>query len=443
MAFCFFGHLNRLSIVVAADERLMKEFHFAPDEMGMVYSAFLFAYTLCMTPAGWLIDRWGPKRVLLMLAVGSAIFEAASGLGGLTMASTAMALGSFLVIRTLLGIVNAPLHPGTSRMVPLWIPFAQRGRANGLLMAGAGIGIAGKAIIFGYLIDWVGWRGAFFACGLATALLALVWAWYATDRPAQHPSVNAAERNLIEGAVFVRARSVSDGSASPVADAPGSDKVFHSSPSMPWWRLLRNRSLVFLTISYGAVGYLEYLFFYWMNHYFVEVRHLDPKDSRFYSTIPLAVMVVGMLFGGWFSDLMVRRFGYRLGRMIVPVGGMLVAAAGLYAGAKADAVGWIVGWFSLALAGIGATESPFWSTAIELGGRQGGTAGGIFNTGGNIGGIIAPYLTPWVAEKFKHVSWVPTYFGDSWRLSLYLGSLIVLAGVVVWIWINPAERVET
>ena len=59
MGFCFLGHLNRLSIVVAADNRLMKEFHFAPDEMGMVYSAFLFAYTVCMTPAGWLIDCWG------------------------------------------------------------------------------------------------------------------------------------------------------------------------------------------------------------------------------------------------------------------------------------------------------------------------------------------------------------------------------------------------
>src|SRR5262249_15317289 len=110
MTFCFLGHLNRLSIVVAADNRLMKEFHFATDEMGMVYSAFLFAYTVCMTPAGWLIDRWGAKRVLLMLAVGSAIFEATTGLGGLGMTNTASALISFLVIRTLMGVVNAPLH---------------------------------------------------------------------------------------------------------------------------------------------------------------------------------------------------------------------------------------------------------------------------------------------------------------------------------------------
>src|SRR5438094_5386127 len=184
MAFCFLGHLNRLSIVVAADNRLMKEFHFEPDEMGMVYSAFLFAYTVCMTPGGWLIDRWGPKTALLILAVGSACFEAATGLGGLGIATTGMALGSFLAIRTFMGMVNAPLHPGTSRMVPLWIPFVQRGRANGFIFAAAGAGIAGVTIIFGYIIDWFGWRSAFLILGTITALLAVVWVWYATDRPA-------------------------------------------------------------------------------------------------------------------------------------------------------------------------------------------------------------------------------------------------------------------
>src|SRR6266436_6442748 len=100
MAFTFLGHMNRLSMRVAGDERLMADFCFSPKQMGMVYSAFLFAYTLCMTPGGWLIDRWGPKMALLILAVGSACFEAATGLGGLGIATTSMALGSFFVIRT-------------------------------------------------------------------------------------------------------------------------------------------------------------------------------------------------------------------------------------------------------------------------------------------------------------------------------------------------------
>src|SRR5207253_2936998 len=203
------------------------------------------------------------------------------------------------------------LHPGTSRMVPLWIPFAQRGRANGFIFAAAGAGIAGVTIIFGYIIDWFGWRSAFLILGTITALLAVVWVWYATDRPAQHPSVNAAELSWIEGDKDPQDQIATDGahikdisqSMFDPSSGRGSNSGFRMSKprSWTWWRLLRNRSLICLTVSYGAVGYFQYLFFYWMNHYFVRVRGLNQEDSRLYSSIPLAAMELGMLLGGWLS----------------------------------------------------------------------------------------------------------------------------------------------
>jgi dipeptide/tripeptide permease len=68
-----------------------------------------------------------------------------------------------------------------------------------------------------------------------------------------------------------------------------------------------------------------------------------------------------------------------------------------------------------------------WATALELGGRHGATAAGIFNTGGNAGGMIAPQLTPVVSAAF------------GWGWGIGLGSLVCLAGVVLWFWIHPAE----
>jgi MFS family permease len=215
-----------------------------------------------------------------------------------------------------------------------------------------------------------------------------------------------------------------------------------ASPSQKWWKLLTNRSLVLLTISYGAVGYFEYLFFYWMNYYFAQRLRLGQDESRFYSSIPPLAMVVGMIGGGWVSDAMVRLLGFSRGRKGVPVLGMIVGAAMLYVGVRASTPGWIVLWFSLALGAIGATEGPLWSIAVHLGGRRGGTAAGIFNTGGNLGGMIAPLLTPWVAERFQNESWVRSIFEDSWRMSLYLGGLICFLGVILWFWIDPAQAEE-
>ena len=38
--------------------------------------------------------------------------------------------------------------------------------------------------------------------------------------------------------------------------------------------LFRNRSLVLLTLSYGAYSYVQYLYFYWIEYYFGKVLKL-------------------------------------------------------------------------------------------------------------------------------------------------------------------------
>src|SRR5262249_44239487 len=52
-----------------------------------------------------------------------------------------------------------------------------------------------------------------------------------------------------------------------------------------WHSLFRHRSLMFLTISYGAVGYIEYLFFFWMHYYFDDVLKLGKVESRVYAAV--------------------------------------------------------------------------------------------------------------------------------------------------------------
>ena len=91
--------------------------------------------------------------------------------------------------------------------------------------------------------------------------------------------------------------------------------------------------------------------------------------------------------------------------------------------------GWIAFWFALALASVGATEGPMWATALELGGRRGATAAGIFNTGGNAGGVLAPIVTPFVSKAY------------GWPWGIGLGSLVCVAGTCLWLWIDLEEPV--
>jgi hypothetical protein len=89
-----------------------------------------------------------------------------------------------------------------------------------------------------------------------------------------------------------------------------------------------------------------------------------------------------------------------------------------------------VTWFALSFGAVGTSEAPFWTTAVELGGRRGGLSAGIVNTGGNVGGFLAPVVTPLVSDRF------------GWLYGIGLGSLVCLAGVSLWLWINPSEGLE-
>jgi MFS family permease len=200
------------------------------------------------------------------------------------------------------------------------------------------------------------------------------------------------------------------------------------APKGLWQVLATHRSLILLTVSYAAVGYFEYLFYFWMHFYFDESLKIGKDLSRLYYAIASLAMAAGMFLGGWLADVLARPWGRRRGRATVVVGGMVGGAALLGLGLAASEPGWILFWIALANAAVGATEGPFWATALELGGRYGATAAGVFNTGGNAGGALAPALTPLVAAAW----------GRQW--SIGLGSLVCLAGACLWLWIDQAEE---
>jgi len=426
MGFSYVSWFLRVSMSVAYDERIKDTLGIDPKAMGWVYSSLLIVYALCMTPGGWFIDKYGTRSALVLMGFGLTLFEALTGLVGgspkllgelparitLGFWTLATPVYLFLVIRGMMGIFAAPMYPASAQTIAHWLPFRRRGIANGLVQGSALLGIASTPLFLGELIDWFDWPQALLVVSVCTGLLTILFAYYATDRPEQHPHTNQAERLLIE------------------KDQEPVPREMHGPARGSWVQLLENRSLVCLTFSYAAVGYFEYLFFFWMDYYFKDELHLPDDVRRVYAGIPFLAMALGMAAGGWICDWLVVFFGYRRGRAILPVGGMLVGAAFLLVGVMVRLPELIVASFSVALAAVGATEAPFWTTAQELGGRRGATAAGICNTGGNAGGLIAPIVTPMIGERF------------GWPVAIAAASGVCLFGVVLWFWIDPRERVE-
>ena len=59
-------YMDRSNISVAQPE-IAKAFGLSKNQMALILSAFTWAYALGQVPAGWLGDRFGPKKVLTII----------------------------------------------------------------------------------------------------------------------------------------------------------------------------------------------------------------------------------------------------------------------------------------------------------------------------------------------------------------------------------------
>ena len=397
------SYIDRTAISIAGPT-LIKEFGFSETQMGSIYSVFILSYALFMFPGGWLADRYGPRLILALTSMGAALFTAMTAFAGLPMLAVTLGiLPSFLLVRLGFGLCTAPLYPACGRLTANWFPVVSRARVQGLALSGAALGSAITPILFSSLIVHFGWRVSLGLAAAATAAVSIIVYWQARDTP---PSPTF-EPEL-----------------TPSADA--TDAQIFQKPE--WRALLANRNLLLLSAGYFALDYFEYIFFYWIYYYFGEVRHLGRDQSAIYTTVLLLTMMAMMPLGGWVADRLIPRWGTHVSRRRVAVTGMVLSALLLYLGINIANTLLMVALLALALGLAASAEGPFWASAIDAGGRQAGAAGGLLNSVGNVGGLLAPTLTPYLAQHF------------GWTYGLHFGSLIVLLGAASWFLIRPVKE---
>jgi MFS transporter, ACS family, D-galactonate transporter len=399
------GHFNRVGISVVGAERIIPRCGISEADMGLVYTAFLICYTVAMLPGGWFIDRFGPRRALVLLGFGSTVFVALTAGVGFVLHDGPRLLIGLLIVRSLLGITYAPLHPGSARMLADELPPRAAARANGWTNFSACLGIAATQFVLGGLIDRFDWPAALAISSVMTLVVAIIW--------------------------IGSTRSAAAGNLQPASGGGAAIEMAALA------RVLKQRSVIGITASYAAYGYFQYLFFYWITYYFEKIRHQDQMASRGYSTAITLAMGAGMLCGGWLTSRVPARFSPWARRGLVPIIGMFASGAVFELGLLTRHPQLTVAAFMLSAAFLGLCEAAFWTTAIELGGCFGGTAAGLMNTGGNAGGAISPYLTPLLSSLIARYS-SPDL---GWRLALAVAGFIVFAGGALWWTIHP-ERQE-
>lgn len=396
-------YLDRINISVTA-RQMMPALGLTEQEMGIVFSAFVVGYALFQIPGGWLGDRWGIRVVLMVALIWWSCFTAWTAIAATSFLAAPLGIvGALALIRFLLGVGEAAALPTFNRAVTDWLPVHERGLGIGIAIGGIGIGAAITPPVTAWIMVNYGWQSAFYLSSGIGFVLAVIWWFLVTDGPLHHP------------------RHPHDEAASPPTPP---DPTRHSIP----WAILRTTpSVWWLTLSYGCLGYVAYVYMSWFYLYLVNERGFGVLRGGLFAAVPFLAILLSCPLGGWVTDQLAIRRGVTKGRQIVGMMGMGLAAGSIALGAVVESPYLAIASLSLGAGWLYFTVGAYWSSTSDLSPTHAGSLSGLMNMGANLGGAISPMLTPWLAQQW------------GWDASLGLAAFISLLGGIMWLRIRPGD----
>ena len=397
-------YMDRSNISVAQPE-IAKAFGLSKTSMALVLSAFTWAYALGQVPAGWLGDRFGPKRVLSVIMSWWSIAAVATG--------AALGLTSLFAARFFLGLGEAGAFPVASRGMQLWFPRSERGRIQGTTHFFSRFAVAVTPLVAGTIMLAFGWRAIFYIFGSLGLIWSLAFVLYYHNRPEEHSRVNRAELAQIRG-------RTADGEIQPLA---------LTRQAAPWRRILSSPNMWFIALGYCCFFFGTNFYLTWYPTYLREHRHLTLQALRLVGSVPLFAGMAGDLVGGSLSDLMFRTTGKaRLSRSIVAAPGFLLSGIFLVPAAMTESAWTSVLCLATSFFFLEFVIGPAWAVPMDVGGQFSGTVTGIMNMAGALAASITPLIFGY-------------YFGKgSWMRPFFITSGVMLAGALIWTFLIDPER---
>ena len=401
-------YLDRVNISTAAPV-ISKEFGFDKITMGVIFSAFVWAYAIFQVPGGWLSDRFGARSVLATIVTYWSVMTAA----------TAAATGalSFIVIRFLFGVGEAGAFPGATRGMQLWYPRSERGFVQGITHSASRLGAAIAPPLVVLIITNLGWRSVFYICGAA----GLVWAvwWFISYRnlPEEHGMVNRAELGHIRG-----------------IDEKGQVKeayIEKKAASVPWGTLLKSSNMWAIMCAYFTYVYCLWIFLSWLPSYLVDFRHFTLLKVGIFASLPLFAGVIGDTVGGLATDWLLKTTGNtKFARRSVAIVGMLGCCVFIVPAALTADAYTAVYCLTAAMFFLECTIGPSWAVPMDAGGKYSGTVSGMMNMAGNIGGALSPLVFGFLVQ-----------YGN-WQAPFIVAAALLVGGSAVWLfWLDPDRHV--
>ncbi|WP_194207032.1 MFS transporter [Superficieibacter sp. 1612_C1] len=404
------NYADRATLSIAGTE-VAKELHLSAISMGYIFSAFGWAYLLMQIPGGWLLDKFGSKKVYTYSLFFWSLFTFLQGF--VDIFPLAWAGMSMFVMRFMLGFSEAPSFPANARIVAAWFPTKERGTASALFNAAQYFSLAIFSPLLGWLVFAWGWEHVFTVMGVIGFVLTGVWAKF-IHNPTDHPRMSAQELDYITkgGAVVDMDHK-----------KPG---VTNSGPKLHYIKqLLTNRMMLGVFFGQYFINTITWFFLTWFPIYLVQDKGMSILKVGLVASIPALCGFAGGVLGGVFSDHLIKRGAtITLARKLPIVLGMLLASTIILCNYTNNTT-LVVALMALAFfgKGFGALGWPVISDTAPK--EIVGLCGGVFNVFGNVASIATPLVIGYLVSELHSFNAALIFVGCSALMAMICYLFIV------------------
>jgi sugar phosphate permease len=376
------AYLDRMVMSVALTS-IGTDLQLSAASLGVVLSSFFAGYALMQIPGGWLADKYGSKKIMVIALVMWSLFTIVTGF--------AWSLTSMLIIRFLFGVGESGFPAASSKAIAEYFPQSERAKAQSAMLSSNAFGAALAPLFAAPMMLWLGWRNMFYLIGVVGFVFVILY-WALLRKPVQQ----------------------------------GQSEEKKSVKEMSTKDLLRMPTMWKLVIAWFGLDVVLWGFASWLPSYLLKVRHLDLLHAGFVASLPFFAGGIAMLLTGWVVDR------FFLGRekyvaMVVVVLGALF----LYLMFTTPSLGLAVVFQILSAFFLYAGFAGIWALPLKvLPTEVMGSAAGMINFGGQAAGFVSPMV----------MGFLITAFNGSYNAAFWFLVLSALISVVACMTLGDAQK---
>ncbi len=404
------NYADRATLSIAGTE-VAKELQLSAVSMGYIFSAFGWAYLLMQIPGGWLLDRYGSKKVYTYSLFFWSLFTFLQGF--VDVFPLAWAGVSMFIMRFMLGFSEAPSFPANARIVAAWFPTKERGTASAIFNSAQYFSLALFSPLLGWLTFAWGWEHVFTVMGVIGFVLTGMWVKF-IHNPTDHPNMSANELEYI-----TRGGAVVDMDHKKPGAAVAGPKMHYIK------QLLTNRMMLGVFFGQYFINTITWFFLTWFPIYLVQEKGMSILKVGLVASIPALCGFAGGVLGGVFSDHLIKRGAtITLARKLPIVLGMLLASSIILCN-YTDNTTLVVTLMALAFfgKGFGALGWPVISDTAPK--EIVGLCGGVFNVFGNVASIVTPLVIGYLVSELHSFNAALVFVGCSALMAMFCYLFVV------------------